>query len=448
MDRFHASPEHQEHVKRYPLNHENRTHTTTAPDGSQRHILDLPHTEGSFEERTAKIGEFLKQHGLHSEPKTEPVSPDHMDAIRKAMGEPPSDRLRTAQGAHKVTTPPSGPSEPEPNLSDIAARIDAKLAGSKTSATSQAPAPAKPVPWKRSLPPEAPLPMGEDTAAVTPSDFSYGNSDGTEDDTGAFLDDGEDSETVNGVPASAASYIKPQAPADDEIDEVVRYYASRNPALSEIVGHFRTFVTESLELAGMVNDYSRSQMAKDMIVKEPFDGKKIELMRDRLKRCAETYRIDPEKLFHVIEAYSDPNLNPTPEEDIPPAEYTIGLEPTSTPVIINPELNQGGGAFDGFDHEPDAREAARRHLRKRVHAQRFLRAAAALNTQETDFEIPDHELEDHCRRNGIDVSGGEWERILDLRRKKIRDLNSDSIMSSSGSSGNDNVNNQAYSGAS
>lgn len=101
----------------------------------------------------------------------------------------------------------------------------------------------------------------------------------------------------------------------------------------------------------------------------------------------------------------------------------------------------------GFEYHPDDTEARRHHLRKRLMALRGMRAAAELNDRETNFEIPDDALEAHWAKHGIDIGTPEWSKILDARRKRLKDLNADSVMSEPGSSGNDQVNGFTYSGA-
>ena len=311
--------------------------------------------------------------------------------------------------------------------------------------------PSTAAPWRRGQQPNGPsLPIGEDTAQVTPSDLSYGNASGTEgDEEGpAFLD--QDGEEQDNVPASTVkSYIRPQNDAEDEIGEnVIAYYASRNPMLVEVSEAFKSFVSE---MTGMVQDYTHSRMAKDFKTTEPWDGSKpLELMKDRLKKCSETYRMNPEKLSRVIEMYSDLKLNPTPDEDLKNDEYQIDGTNT-TRIILSPELNYSGSSgLDGHElGDYDHKEAMRRHLRKRLHSLRYHKAAADLKDQETDATVQDADLERYAADNNLEAGQppAEWEQILNSRRKRLKGLNSDSVMSDPGSSGNDNVNGFAYSEA-
>jgi hypothetical protein len=369
------------------------------------------------------MGSAVHQH--FNKPASSPSSPS-------SAASPPAGAHGPEAKPAPATEPPEQrhqnpePAPPQHDLSDIAAQMKSNLAGtarpsdkfmSATQGSHDTPV-TKPAPWKRGqLPNEPSMPMGESAIAVTPSDYpeedgpgEYPTDDGENDDP-AF--DDESGDRVDGSPGSAAaSYIKPNPPSDAEIDEIIQYYASSQPALRTIVEHFKDYITGALELAGHVADYSRSKMAKDMIVKEPFDGSNIALMHDRL---AKKYRIDPEKLAEALDDYARIQAD-TPEEDLSNTEYEIDGSNQSN-ILLNPSLEIGGSSMDS-EHEIDPKQAMRNHLKRRIQARRYMAQAAADKSNELDNTVDDEDLEG-C---GVDpgTEHGAWQDILKKRRERIK----------------------------
>jgi hypothetical protein len=205
--------------------------------------------------------------------------------------------------------------------------------------------------------------------------------------------------------------------------------------LREVTEAFKELVGDALHQAGMVLDYKHSAMFHDLVNFNEFDGGNVALLANK-------WRIPERKLMEALLSYT--NLNPTPEEDVPAAEYTVGAEPTQTDIILNPSLEMGGSSMDA-EHEIDPKQAIRNHLKKRIQARRYMQVSQALKASETDQTVDDEDLESCGIEPGLDH--GAWQELLRKRRERIKDQNADNITSNPGSSGNDNVNGFAYSGA-
>jgi hypothetical protein len=154
-------------------------------------------------------------------------------------------------------------------------------------------------------------------------------------------------------------------------------------------------------------------------------------MRDRLKKCAETYRMDPEKLAKVLEDYSSANLNDT--DDVPEQEMLpIGTEPSQTNILLSPPLNTSGSSgMDGHElGDHDDKQALRNHLRRRLAAKRYMSQAAELKGLEQGQTIDDENLDGCGVEPGPEHSA--WSDILKKRREKLADQNTQTLSSAGG----------------